>query len=77
MYRVMIVDDEPIIRKGLISFIEWGSMDCEIIGESGDGIDARDALPSLLPDIVVLDIKMPGLDGIELSRYIHDNLPHI
>lgn len=77
MYRVMIVDDEPIIRKGLKSFIKWEELECEVVYEAVDGIDARDNLDNSRPDIVIADIKMPELNGLELAQYIRENHPLI
>lgn len=77
MFHVMIVDDEHIIRKGLINFIDWNSLECEVICEADNGILARDLLHSKAPDIVIADIKMPGLDGLGLAEYIYKNLSGI
>jgi len=68
----MIVDDEPKIRKGLINFIEWKKLECEVVYEAVDGIDARNNLESFRPDIVIADIKMPGLNGLELAQYVQE-----
>jgi two-component system response regulator YesN len=73
----MIVDDEPIIRKGISNFIKWDSMDCEVTLEAENGLEACELLKANQPDIIISDIKMPGMDGIGLSKYIHNHLPHI
>jgi len=75
MYSVLIVDDEPNIRKGLISFISWRELDCVVVGQACDGHEAVEKMGELNPDIVITDIRMPGLDGIELSKYLSENLP--
>lgn len=77
MYRVMIVDDEPIIRKGLINFIQWDSLHCQIVCQAEDGIEAVEQLKSASPDIIITDIKMPGMDGIELTKHIYEHYPDI
>lgn len=77
MYNVMIVDDEVVIRKGLICFIDWKALDCEVTCEAGDGIEAIERLAANEIDIVVTDIRMAGMDGIELSKFVHENFPHI
>ena len=77
MYNVMIVDDEPVIRKGLLSFINWESLDCRVICEASNGIEAKQKLNANNIDIVITDIRMPGLDGIELTKYIYGNYPDI
>ncbi len=73
MFRIMIVDDEYTIRKGLINFIDWNNLDCEVVCETDNGITAKEYINSEHPDIVITDIKMPGLDGIELTKYIYEN----
>jgi len=77
MYRLMIVDDEPIIRRGLLNFIQWESIDCSIEALAVDGIDAIEKLKTSNIDIVISDIKMPEMNGIELSKYIYENFPKI
>ncbi|MHB1392679.1 MAG: response regulator [Clostridia bacterium] len=77
MFKIMIVDDEPAIRKGLTSFIDWESFGCKISAVATDGVDAMEKLEKAEPDIVITDIKMPEMDGIELSKYIYNRHPHI
>jgi two-component system, response regulator YesN len=77
MFNIMIVDDEPAIRKGLTSFIDWESYGCKISAVAIDGVDAVEKLEKAEPDIVITDIKMPEMDGIELSKYIYNKYPHI
>ncbi|AUS97091.1 DNA-binding response regulator [Clostridium thermosuccinogenes] len=75
MYNVMIVDDEAVIRKGLQCFINWSALDCRLVCEASNGIEAIECLKNNDIDIVIADIRMPGLDGLELSKYIHDHYP--
>ena len=70
---VMIVDDEPIIRKALVSIIDWESIGCIICDEAEDGVDACEKIRRSAPDILITDVKMPGMDGIELAGYIHEH----
>ncbi len=72
MYRVLIVDDEPMIRKGLRETVEWDSLGLEISGEAGDGISALEIIDSNPPHILITDIKMPEMDGIGLIRAIKE-----
>ncbi|HHU74477.1 MAG TPA: response regulator [Clostridiales bacterium] len=68
MYQLMIIDDEPVVRAGIKYLIDWEDYDFEICSE---GIDGRDGLRKILvyqPDLVLVDLKMPGLSGIELIR---------
>jgi two-component system response regulator YesN len=73
----MIVDDEPIIRKGIINFIQWDSINCKVTCEATNGIEAKKLIELNKPDIIISDIKMPGMDGIKLSKYVYESFPHI
>ncbi len=65
--RVLVVDDEPVARRRLIRML--ARIDgVELAGEAGDGHEARDQIAALGPDVVLLDIHMPGLDGLTLAR---------
>lgn len=75
LYTVMIVDDEPIVRKGLISFIDWPQLECKIVYEAANGIEAFNKTAELSPDIIISDIKMPGMNGLELAEKIRQDFP--
>lgn len=66
MYRVLLVDDEPIVLESLSSIIPWKDLDLELIGTSLNGMDAFNRICDDYPDIVITDIRMPILDGLEL-----------
>jgi AmiR/NasT family two-component response regulator len=66
--RLLIADDEPVIRLDLRKMLE--SMGHQVIGEAGDGVQAVAAARISKPDVVILDIKMPGMDGIEAAGVI-------
>lgn len=70
MLRMMIVDDEKVIRETIRSLIDWQAMGIEIIGLCKNGIEAYDMILDEYPDIVLTDIKMPGLSGLDLIRRI-------
>ena len=65
-YRVLVVDDEPVIRLDLRTMLE--AMGHEVVGEADNGADALQLARTLQPDLVIADIMMPEMDGIELSR---------
>ncbi|MEU3571917.1 response regulator transcription factor [Kitasatospora sp. NPDC036755] len=69
MIRVVLVDDQPLIRTGLRVLIA-DAPDLEVVGEAGDGAEAVDLVARLRPDVAVMDIRMPGTDGIEATRRI-------
>ncbi|MBW7460636.1 response regulator, partial [Paenibacillus sepulcri] len=70
MFKVMIIDDEWLVREGLKTTIAWHEMQCEIVGEADNGIDALKLIDELSPDILLSDIRMPGMDGLELVQTI-------
>jgi DNA-binding NarL/FixJ family response regulator len=67
--RILLVDDHPIVRQGLRTLLE-GRSGWEVIGEASDGIEALVKIDSLQPDIVVLDVTMPQMNGLEACRLI-------
>ena len=72
--RVLLVDDEIIIRQGFIKLFDWQAHDCQVIGQASDGLEALSKIDELKPDIVIMDINIPimnGLKVIELSRIKH------
>jgi two-component system response regulator YesN len=77
MYSVFIVDDEPSARNGLRTYIDWPRLNLQVVGEASDGADALVAMTRLRPDIVISDIKMPNMDGIEMCtrlKAIHETV---
>ncbi len=77
MYRVMIVDDEKAIRNLLKLSIDWNSLGMEVAGEAASGVEAINIIDEVRPDIVFADIKMPFMDGIELSKILTKRYPGI
>jgi DNA-binding NarL/FixJ family response regulator len=74
--RVLLVDDHPVYRDGLAALL--GSLDgVEVVGTAADGVEAVDGARELQPDVVVMDVQMPRLDGIEATRAITSDSPHI
>ncbi|MDN4172545.1 response regulator transcription factor [Nocardioides sp. SOB77] len=68
--RVLVVDDDPIVRSAL-SLMLGGQADLEVVGEAGDGREGVLLVDRLRPDIVLMDIRMPVLDGLEATRRLH------
>ncbi|HEY8350672.1 MAG TPA: response regulator transcription factor [Clostridia bacterium] len=75
MYKVLIVDDEPIIRKGLRNIINWKNFGCEVVAEAADGLDGLELIREHKPDIIITDIKMPETDGLSMIRQIKKDVP--
>ena len=68
MLRLIIVEDEEIIRRGLVCTVDWLSMDCVVVGEAEDGQAGLELLARERPDVVLTDIRMPKLDGIAMAE---------
>ena len=66
MIRVLIVEDEEFIRKGLVHTMDWLKMDCLVVGEAENGEEGYEKILDLKPDVVLTDIRMPKLDGITM-----------
>lgn len=74
MYKVLIVDDEEYIIKSLMRGIDWEAHGFEVIAGCSDGLDAYNEIISLKPDLVFADIRMPGLNGLELIKKVRESL---
>jgi CheY-like chemotaxis protein len=74
--RVLLVDDHQVVREGLkrILEMEWS---IKVVGEAGNGEEAIAKASALVPDVVVMDLKMPGMDGISATREIKKRLPDV
>jgi DNA-binding NarL/FixJ family response regulator len=67
--RVVLVDDHAVVRRGLAQLLS-GAGDLEVVGQAGDGDEALTVVRELRPDVVVMDLQMPGTDGVEATRQI-------
>jgi DNA-binding NarL/FixJ family response regulator len=72
--RVLLVDDHEIVRRGLAGLLK-SQPDLEIAGEASNGESAVFLARNIRPDVVLMDIRMPGMDGIQATRIIHRELP--
>jgi two-component system response regulator YesN len=77
MIGLLIVDDEQTIRQGLKDYVPWHEMGINILGTAEDGIDALEKIKELKPDIVMADIRMPRMDGLQLAQRLKNIAPEI
>ncbi|WFR55042.1 response regulator [Anaerocolumna sp. AGMB13025] len=75
MIKVFLVEDEIVIREGLQRMIPWGEYGFELVGEAGDGEIALPVIREKKPDILITDIKMPFMDGLDLCKIVKKELP--
>ena len=73
--RLAVIDDEVLVRRGIISSIDWERYDIEIAGEATDGISGLELIRATKPHIVLTDIRMPHVDGLEMIRAIREEFP--
>ncbi len=76
MYKILIVDDEAVVREGIRDNIDWDRHGYTLVGDCENGLEAMEAVDRFVPDVVLTDICMPFMDGMELSKYISEKYPH-
>ena len=72
MLKVILIDDEIVILQGLKKLIDWSKLELEIVGEAMDGLEGLSLIEEVRPDIVISDITMPNLNGIEMLKAINE-----
>ncbi|RCX16835.1 two-component system response regulator YesN [Anaerobacterium chartisolvens] len=77
MYKVFLIDDEIVIREGIRDSVKWDDTDFIFSGEAPDGEFALPLIQEIKPDILITDIKMPFMDGLQLSRIVRKNMPWV
>ena len=77
MWKVIAADDEPFIREALKEMIPWGELGCHLAETLKNGKEVVNAVEKYKPDIVILDIQMPLMTGMEAAQWIHENYPDI
>lgn len=77
MYKVMLVDDEPIIVEGLARSIPWDKWNCQIVATAHDGVEGKRLIEEHKPDIVFMDISMPEMDGLKMIAALGSQFPNL
>jgi DNA-binding NarL/FixJ family response regulator len=74
--RVLVVDDHPVVRQGLTAILRW-EPDLEIVGEAADGLEAVRLILEQRPDVVLLDLRLPHLSGVDVMRQVKAQAPDV
>ncbi len=72
MLKVLVVEDEELIRKGIVLAVDWAALDCVVVGEAANGEEALEAVERYGPTLIITDLKMPKMDGLELLRRLRE-----
>ena len=72
MLKVLVVEDEEMIRRGIVLTVDWAALDCVVVGEAANGLEALEAVERLRPSIIITDLKMPQMDGLEMLRRLRE-----
>lgn len=70
MLKVVVVEDEYYVRKGIVQTFDWKKLDCEVVGEASNGRDGITVIEEQKPDLVIVDIEMPVIDGLEMVKIL-------
>lgn len=73
MIKVLVVEDEEMIRKGIVLTVDWESLGCTVVGEAANGLEGLEAAERLSPNLIITDIKMPQMDGIEMLEKLRSS----
>ena len=72
MLKVLIVDDETVVRRGIVLGLDWAAMDCVVVGEAANGEEGLAAAERYSPNLIITDVRMPRMDGIEMMRRLRE-----
>jgi two-component system, response regulator YesN len=72
MLKVLVVDDEALLRKGIVLEIDWPSIGCMVVAEASNGMEGIEAVHKYQPDLIITDIRMPKMDGIQMVKRLRE-----
>ena len=72
MLKVMVVEDEELIRKGIVLAVDWASLDCVVVGEAANGEEGLEVAAKCSPGLIITDLKMPKMDGLEMLERLRE-----
>ncbi len=72
MLKVLIVEDEEMLRRGIVLSVDWAALDCVVVGEAANGAEALEAAERYDPSLIITDLHMPKMDGIEMLQRLRD-----
>src|SRR5690348_4989752 len=75
MYKILIVDDEELVRRSIIRIVDWKALGFSEVYEAENGIEALQTALNIKPDLVLTDIRMPFMDGLQLASELKTKLP--
>jgi DNA-binding NarL/FixJ family response regulator len=77
MIKIVICDDQLMVREGLKTIITNADAALEVVGLAGDGSQALELIPEVKPDVILMDLKMPGMNGVQATRHIKEEFPNV
>lgn len=72
MFKILVVDDESLVRRGIVMETDWNALDCMVVAEASNGEEGLEAARRYRPDLIICDIRMPKMDGIEMLTRLRD-----
>ena len=70
MLKVLVVEDEELIRKGIVLAVDWASLDCIVVGEAANGEEGLALAETCRPGLIITDLKMPKMDGLQMMEQL-------